>query len=308
MDGRRSLAGGLLAGLAACTPLLDLEGQPPTVVGAGLDASSDGAVDGGAPGRDAVGDGAAFVRDGVDLGRTERDSRVDEQPPQDSAPGAEGGDVSDAAPPPDDEAECVPGEDLGPCAECGPGGEPVSLEDDARCPLECPPDHRLAESGACERADTVVPRRCTDLGECDDDVARACGYDDYRVVAPRPLDACQRIAGCEGAEPPEVVTAPGADCNRFGRCDGGGACDVPAACAFPDAGLSLCGYGSEMDGTLACSFQLDPGLGPVQCEAFCRRNGAVCLLAALAFQRCDTSQPQECQDSLSPAVCVCGFP
>ncbi|MCB9547927.1 MAG: hypothetical protein H6706_19075 [Myxococcales bacterium] len=277
---RRVLLCGLLVG---CTPLLDLEG-PARLDGEVADFTVDSAM---TPPLDAVAPADAAA---VDAGReAQPDVGRDARPPPDAA--------ADAS------ALCPPGTRLDLCVGCDAEGAVVALPDDDACPVTCPTTYRLTD-GVCYALAGEPVARCRSAGVCEDDADRACAQGEPEPIAQ--AGPCQRMTGCRGDTPPQLLPAPDATPCGVGVCVDGACQDAAGACAFPDAYV-LCRAELEDEGTILCHVRpADDSL--VTCGAVCEAGGAVCvgsMQTLPGLDACAGGFPHGCGEPLATPACAC---
>ncbi len=211
---------------------------------------------------------------------------------------------------------CTPGAKVALCGVCGPNGTPEAAQRDDECPpFECAARdaYGIGEEGGtqiCARSsyqDAVA--NCADIGLCyGAGDPEACRGPNVAEVAR--AGVCQRIAGCDGETPPQVVLAPvgspceGGICNEDGVCEA----EVVEGCeAFE--GLTVCAAGVHGDGTPYCEVDVRPAPGG-HCGVACREAAnAHCLLAwQPGAAICEHGPEAGCFDPGERIICRCARP
>lgn len=209
---------------------------------------------------------------------------------------------------------CPPGTRLGPCAVCGPNGQPVAPDDDDACPE---PDcsiytyYEREEDGGYAQCwgEHWYPTagRCRALGECHDDPDEYCDDFVYALEAEVEPSACQTLEGCFENVPPVVVVEPeGTRCNDFGLCTAQGTCTANPACGgFVLPGESF--YCDARDGARPyCEFYLGAPMA-IDCASFCGQHGWRCEAAwnSMVGMCLHEDLPAACGQPFDSFVCRC---
>tara|TARA_B100001093_G_scaffold515537_1_gene592087 strand:+ start:159 stop:1088 length:930 start_codon:yes stop_codon:yes gene_type:complete len=200
------------------------------------------------------------------------------------------------------DTECVPGNRLGLCEQCGNDGIPEVAANDGNCPpIDCSAtgQNQLVEEGdltICYQNGSA-PRlagNCTEIGRCAT-LEEYCGDPEQVPLLETRTDPCVEIVGCEGnLTPTREFKAIGSPCNGRGSCEadgnGGARCSIqlPSACRFDEANSPVrffCESGQQ-DGTnrTFCEyFVAPPNGGRTRCVDFCAMLG---LESCQAGQSC----------------------
>lgn len=210
-------------------------------------------------------------------------------------------------PTPDATAEtCAPGARLGLCRICGEGGEEVAPAGDAECGIECGDLDLYRRDGAACVLTRHAPREglgsCEGLGACRDAASDAWCAPTTPDGTGAVEDACNRVDGCLGDQPPAVTPLPGESCDGGGRCNADGACVPPPACAYD--GQVLCGAGFDDAGQPYCQFWIEW----TSCDDHCAALGLTCLQAwddPVWGDRCETRGSIRCRSERISHVCRC---
>ncbi len=187
--------------------------------------------------------------------------------------------------------ECIPGNRLGLCEQCGNNGRPEMAISDGNCPpIDCSAtgQNQLVEEGdlkVCYQNGSA-PRldgNCTEIGRCAT-LEEYCGNPEQVKLLETRTDPCVNIVGCEGNLTPTLqFSAIGSQCNGRGTCEGDGnggarcSLQIPSACRF-EADLPVrffCESGQQegTNRTFCEYFVAPPNGGRTRCVDFCANLG-----------------------------------